>query len=189
MCMRLIKNNLEFGYRIYNSDYLRENHEAFVYGAYEAVAKFNHLYGTYFCDNPSTTWHYSKYNVFSLTACLPQFHELYKELNFVINDFITDDTPKWLQSWLNFHKPEEVLNWHDHTFPYHGYISIDPKNSITEFRDYQIVNEIGNIYIGPGNRKHRVTVTEPFEGERITLGFDIATKGFRSENMGFIPLV
>jgi hypothetical protein len=78
-----------------------------------------------------------------------------------------------MQSWINYHMPQEVLDWHDHAWPFHGYVSIDPKESKTVFEEYKIHNKIGNIYIGPGSRKHKVEVLERFYSPRITLGFDV----------------
>ena len=67
-----------------------------------------------------------------------------------------------------------MLNWHSHQWDYHGYISIDPKKTRTVFSDYEIKNEVGNIYIGPGDREHKVIVDENFDTPRITLGFDVS---------------
>ena len=53
------------------------------------------------------------------------------------------------------------------------YISIDPKNTITEFEKWKVHNKIGQIYIGEGGHQHRVIVNEPYEGYRITIGLDI----------------
>ena len=89
-----------------------------------------------------------------------------------------------------------MLNWHDHKFDYHGYVSIDPKSSTTKFRDgrgplYEINNEVGNIYFGPGwERMHKVCVNEQYEGKRITLGFDIETRGdLPDDQFSLIPLL
>ena len=66
-------------------------------------------------------------------------------------------------------------NWHGHAFDYHGYISIDPQDTTTVFKDpdYQIKNYPGQIYFGPGGRIHKVSVDSDFTQPRITLGFDI----------------
>ena len=95
------------------------------------------------------------------------------------------------------HKPDQVLNWHDHKFDYHGYVSIDPKDSITKFHDpntnvrYEIKNEVGNIYFGPGwDRKHKVCVNENYSGNRITLGYDIHTQpDLPDDQFSLIPLL
>ena len=120
-----------------------------------------------------STWSYNLYNIFCATSPSPLWYDLLVELKKYIREFIGHENPLWMQSWLNFHKPEEVLDWHNHEWPYHVYISIDPKNTETVFDNYKIKNELGNIYIGPGNRMHKVEVIEPFTTPRITLGFDI----------------
>lgn len=120
-----------------------------------------------------STWSYNLYNIFCATSPSPLWYDLLIELKKYIREFIGHEKPLWMQSWLNFHRPEEVLDWHNHEWPYHGYISIDPKNTETVFDNYKIKNELGNIYIGPGNRMHKVEVIEPFTTPRITLGFDI----------------
>jgi hypothetical protein len=74
------------------------------------------------------------------------------------------------------------LDWHGHGFDYHGYISIDPKNTYTDFKDYRIDNKAGQIYFGPGHRSHKVVALEAYEGKRITLGFDIVS----TNNHGFV---
>ena len=74
---------------------------------------------------------------------------------------------------------------------FHGYISIDPKNTKTIFEDGTVINnKVGNIYIGPCNLKHKVEVNEPYEDERITLGFDVINSDFKKQNdkISFIPI-
>jgi hypothetical protein len=71
----------------------------------------------------------------------------------------------------------------------HGYISIDPKNTNTEFEGYSIENRPGQIYIGSAFTRHRVVNKERFDGKRITLGFDlIEPMDCNILNRGFIPL-
>ena len=84
--------------------------------------------------------------------------------------------------------PEDVLPWHDHAWPIHGYISIRPFNTTTVFEDFEIQNEVGNVYIGPGYMKHKVVVNEPFTTPRLTIGFDLLHEPSRySANLGLIP--
>ena len=136
-----------------------------------AHQKFKNIFG-----NKDSTWSYKDYNVFCLTASSVHFYNIYKDLISVIKMYNDKDEMLWFQSWLNFHKQDDVLKWHDHYWDFHGYISIDPKDTITEFREYSVKNEIGNIYIGPCNREHCVKVLSPYTGERLTLGFDIQKK-------------
>jgi hypothetical protein len=73
------------------------------------------------------------------------------------------------------------------------------KWSETEFEDYKIKNKIGNIYIGPPYKKHRVNILKPFNGQRITIAFDVISEneidtvykkhGKLDINTGYIPIV
>ncbi len=121
----------------------------------------------------SSTWAYSKYNIFALTAPSSTFYQIYKELRTVIRGHLGETRPLWLEAWLNYHTSDQVLDWHHHDFDYHGYIAIDPKKTRTVFESYSIDNKPGQIYFGPGNRLHKVEVLEPFDGVRTTIGFDV----------------
>ena len=129
---------------------------------------------------------YSFYNIFNLTSPSPYFYELFYIFRNIVRLHL-GNRPIWFQSWMNFHRSDSVLNWHTHTFPYHGYISINPHNTTTLFKDhedpstvedapllYEIENKPGQIYFGPGWRPHKVKVNEEFDGPRLTLGFDIS---------------
>ena len=115
---------------------------------------------------------YSQYNFFALSSPSILFNNLFRELRNIINEYVPNEI-KWMQSWLNYHYPNEVLDWHNHHWDYHGYICIDPKKTRTIFENYEVTNEVGNIYIGPGYRKHKVIVDEEYDNPRITLGFDV----------------
>ena len=56
-------------------------------------------------------------------------------------------------------------------------MSIRPHYTTTTFGDYEVKNEIGNIYIGPGHRDHKVIVNKEWKDDmpRLTLGYDIIT--------------
>jgi hypothetical protein len=109
--------------------------------------------------------------------------------------------PVWVQSWLNSHTSDNIeteLGWHNHAFPYHGYIQIDPKNTATTFDDgTTIYNDVGQIYFGRGDNHHCVRKLEDFTGSRITLGFDLTVDYGSPHNkletdidrMSFLPLV
>jgi hypothetical protein len=140
---------------------------------------------------------YRFYNIFALTSPSPLFWQLFQDIRTVVRTTLDTSDPLWMQCWMNYHRPEDVLKWHDHKFPYHGYVSIDPKKSTTKFRNgtgpilYEIKNEVGNIYFGAGfNRYHQVFVDEPFEGARITLGFDIQVEpDLPDDQFSLIPLL
>ena len=139
---------------------------------------------------------YRFYNIFALTSPSPLFWLLNRDLQTVVRTTLETDEPLWFQCWMNYHNPNNVLNWHDHKFDYHGYISIEPHNTTTEFRQdgeplYSIKNEVGNIYFGPGwDRQHRVVAHEEFETPRITLGFDIHTQSdLPDDQFSLIPLL
>ena len=138
---------------------------------------------------------FSFYNVFALTSPSPLFWLLFKDIRTVVRTQLQTDEPLWMQCWFNYHEPHQVLKWHDHHFPYHGYVSIDPKDSTTLFKEgdikYEIKNEIGNIYFGKGwDRMHMVRVDSPYEGKRITLGFDIICQpDVPDDQFSIIPLL
>ena len=139
---------------------------------------------------------YRFYNVFNLTSPSPLYWFLFMNIKQVVRNTLGNNQPLWMQCWMNFHKQQEVLKWHDHHFPYHGYVSIDPKNSTTEFKQgslrYNIENVVGNIYFGPGwERMHRVVVNEDYDDSpRITLGFDILTEPtLPDDQFSLIPLL
>ena len=88
------------------------------------------------------------------------------------------------------HDHDNVLGWHNHDWDYHGYISIDPKNTVTEFRNYKIENKTGQIYFGPGQREHRVVCLDEFSDKRLTIGFDVSLDLFPGNGcLGMIPVL
>jgi|TARA_R110000744_G_scaffold52249_1_gene112000 hypothetical protein len=136
------------------------------------------------------TWNYRYYNIFAVTSPSPTFFNLFKEVCSIIREHVGDDRPLWMQSWLNRHLHNEVLDWHGHDYPWHGYVCIDPKDSTTLFEGYDINNEVGNIYIGPGHRRHKVESLSAFEGHRLTLGFDVHDEtGTPYDQFGMVPVL
>ena len=141
-----------------------------------------------FLGDDDPTWTYDRYNVFGLTSPTQVFYDLYNELRRFVYDYTGVPKQMWMQSWVNYHMPDQVLKWHNHQWPIHGYISIRPHKTKTVFENYEIKNEIGNVYIGPGNRHHEVQVLEPFDTPRITLGFDITHYAHKvNANIGMMP--
>ena len=168
----------EVDWQVHDSQLIIDNHQQFVADCHRIHDKFKVQY-----PDKDSTWAYGKYNVFALASPMPLWYSLYYELSRTIRSYIDTQEPYklypqhpqlWVQSWLNFHAAEsEVLDWHNHEWPYHGYISINPCNTTTKFEGYKIENSIGKIYIGPGDRKPKVVVNDDFESTRITLGFDV----------------
>ena len=168
------------GYKLVQSEYIVANQQAFIDQCQQVKQSFN---------GEDTTASYYKYNLFAVTAGSMYFYNLFKELRTVIRAELPDK-PLWIQAWVNLHTQDNVLDWHDHVWAYHGYISIDPKNTTTEFKDYTITNKVGQIYFGPGGRLHRVNVLEPYAGDRITIGYAATTDPIMDTGCaGLFPLL
>lgn len=165
-------NNNRDDYQLYQIDLIKNNHPLFVRQCtvlHEAIRR------TYGIDD--TTKGYWSYNLFNVSCSSLAFYKLWKELSSKVREYVDDDRPLWISSWLNFHTPAQVLDWHNHKLSiYHGYICIDPKNTVTEFETYKIENRIGQMYIGPSERLHRVVLEKNYLGERITIGFDVSDR-------------
>ena len=196
-----MKQEIRNNYIIKNFPYIKENHNHFIEYANLAHQRFNFAYGnkTSFNQN-SSTWFYRYYNITCLTFGSSLYYKLFSDLQNLFKEITNNKKPLWYQSWLNFHKSNEVLDWHNHyECLLHGYISIDPKESETEFEDYKIKNEIGNVYIGKPEKKHKVNVLKPYDGHRITIAFDVIDEdnvnsiykkyGNIDINTGFIPII
>lgn len=167
-------------YKLYQSNYIVENQQYFIDHCMQA----KELLG-----EEDTTSSYYKYNLFSVTAGSVYFYNLYKELRDIIRSQLPNQQ-LWFQAWVNIHTQDKVLDWHDHVWDYHGYISIDPKHTDTEFEKYKISNKIGQIYFGPGHRLHRVKVISPFTGYRITIGYDVTLDPIMNTGChGLFPLL
>ncbi len=181
-------------YILYQSEYIEKNIQDIVLHTQMAYQSFEKMY-----PNTDTTWTYDRYNIFSLAGPSSVFYRIFKELQQFIKLQLGTDNEIWLQSWMNYMPYQELnrLDWHNHAFDYHGYISIDPKNTRTDFENYVIDNKPGQIYFGPGYRKHKVIANQPYDGVRITLGFDVVLTNNTGmvkhtqlpwDNLSFIPL-
>lgn len=183
--MKCIFINDKFHYRIYQSDIIKTYHKKMISEVHLRYDKFIKN-----CNNKDlNTLAYSMHkdgnnsfvsgigNFFSLMSPSIIFHDLYAELRDIIKDYLGENKKLYVDCWLNYltYNTEKILCWHQHGCSYHGYIALDPHKSITDFGDYQINNEIGQIYIGLGNQKHRV-LCEKHETPRLTIGFDVEDK-------------
>ena len=174
-------------YKIYQSKYIVEHQSEIVEQCHQSKQWYMRLPSRN--STGDMTADYFNYNIFALTAGYYSFYEIYKELVSLVKSELGNKR-MWMQSWLNYHDHNQVLGWHNHDWDYHGYISIDPKNTVTEFRNYKIENKVGQIYFGPGQREHRVVCLDEFSDTRLTIGFDISLD-LISENgcLGMLPVL
>lgn len=175
--------------KIYKSEVVLKHHDELSNIIDNAVNTTQHhdIFGD------SYTWSYGKYNIFGFTSATKVFYDLFCELNAIVYDYNGTNEPLWMQSWLNYHEKDGLLDWHGHQWPIHGYISIRPHNTKTIFRnpEYEVINEVGNVYIGPGYREHKVISDKntQFDTNRITIGFDILKNVPPHALMGNIGLI
>lgn len=155
-------------HKVHSSQLIIDNQQQFIEEAVKAVTTFKNKF-----PNKDSTWDYRLYNTFSITSPSPVYYKLFDEVKTIVREFIGHNRPLWMQSWINLHGQDELLDWHQHAWPVHGYISIDPKKSTTIFETHYIENKIGDIYIGLGGIPHKVNA-DIFDGRRITIGFDVA---------------
>ena len=186
-------------YKLYQSSFIKDNQEQFLQ---ECFLHYKNIKDSF--NIKDTTWKYNEYNIFVATSPSYIFYVLFNELNYHIRSFIGDNRPLWIQSWLNYHENDKILKkslgLHGHDTNYHGYISIDPQSTITKFRNgIEIINKIGQIYIGPSSRNeqgkngewdHEVITLDKYTSPRITIAFDIADDSHYTLNpKTFIPLL
>ena len=185
---KMIRIEKTSDYSLYHSSYVVDNKDDIIKHADMCYFRVKQL-----LNSTDSTMSYQRYNVFSLAAGSQYFYSLYKLIVTAVRDRIEDDRPLWMQCWLNYHKDNEVLGWHGHLedFLLHGYLSIEPMHTDTEFEKFVISNKVGNLYLGKtgSEMNHRVVVKTPYDGNRITVGFDVmdSEKGIPA-NLSFIPI-
>ena len=180
----VLLNNISIStsmHKIYKSQVILHNHKDFKKDCRQIYRQIKQDYNM----EHTITGLYQQYNIFNYASPKRIWGELFKEIRTSCLDFIGEDSNMYFQSWLNYHTEEkQLLDWHDHDFPFHGYISIEPLNSRTIFSDFEIDNKVGNIYIGHGNAEHKV-VCDDVSQPRITIGFDILFEDeYRAVNKG-----
>jgi hypothetical protein len=192
--MKIITKNIDYNYNLYDIEYIKDNQEEFIKDADLAQLRFNYNF-----PNFSSTKLYRYYNFFNLTVGSLHYYNLLSDIKDIVRDYANTQDPLWLQSWINYHKFNEILDWHQHTdSTFHGYVSIDPKDTKTVFTNYEVVNKVGKVYIGQSYVPHKVVALSDFESPRITLGFDIfditamnkmyTNYGAIDVNIGMIPI-
>tara|TARA_R100001224_G_C3940279_1_gene122035 strand:+ start:32 stop:601 length:570 start_codon:yes stop_codon:yes gene_type:complete len=156
-------------YMLVNLPYVNKNIKHFKKYAHLAYERFKFCYGV-----KSSTHFYRYYNCINLLTGSKKYYEMFKDIFLITRKYSNTKKALWIQCWLNVHSENELLEWHTHDESlFHGYISIDPKNTETVFKNYTIKNKIGNVYIGPSNRYHKVVSKKPYDDKRITIAFEI----------------
>ena len=156
-------------YMLVNLSYIKSNIKHFKKYADLAHKRFKFNYG-----DQSSTGFYRYYNCMGLLVGSTYYYKMFQDVFKIIRKYSNTKKPLWMQCWLNVHLENELLDWHTHYDSlFHGYISIDPKNTKTVFKNYTIKNKIGNIYIGPSLNEHKVISKKSYTDDRITIGFDV----------------
>jgi hypothetical protein len=175
-------------HKLFQIDFVKNNQQLYINQCEELHKAIIRTYG-----DIDTTKAYWQYNLFNVSCSSIAFYRLWKELNIKIREYVGDNRPLWMTGWLNVHTQDQVLDWHNHKLSIcHGYVGIDTKNTVTEFKDYAIENKVGQLYIGPSEQFHRVVVKEPYLGNRITIAFDVSDRAdqdhINSNFFSFIPV-
>jgi hypothetical protein len=193
-----IKSDLNFKYSLFEISFINDKQKEMILSAEEISEKIKHFLSI---QNVSKdiTWFYNVYNLFTASCGDENYYNLFVSINTAIKEYVNIhnikiDNMLYMQSWLNNHSYDEVLKSHNHQCPIHGYISIDPKKSKTVFTHglddsiiYEIENFPGLLYIGPGKRFHKVENLDKWEGQRVTIAFDLNDE--KTKNLSFIPII
>ena len=149
-------------------------------------------------DRPNVSWCYGYYNIFGCAAGNIIMYDLYCQMRAAIRDYIGDNSRAWMQCWVNTHSVDDLMAYHNHSYPIHGDVSIYPQNTSTVFykgkeETHRVQNEVGKLYIGPGKTPHEVVENGPQhepDAPRITIAFNIIRESDNGSDlsMSFIPI-
>ena len=152
-------------------------------------------------DFPNSTWLYGYYNFFSCNTRDNVVYDLFAKVKECIRDYIGMDERAWTQCWVNTHPKDGLLQKHFHQYPIHWYLSIYPQTTATVFYEgdmddgpeiYRINNEVGKLYIGPGDRTHEVVPTGEFDRmPRITIAGNVLRSSdtqYQCKTFSFVPI-
>jgi hypothetical protein len=164
-------------FRIYKSTTILENRDRLL-NSCEIVRDNLVSYLNMEEGDKTTTWKHAEYNFWTHAMLVdPMFIKVWEELLQVIKECAPKEAEyAWVQSWMNFDSYSSVENnlpHHAHGCSIHGYVSIEPQDTKTVFDDWEIHNEVGNIYIGLGKWKHHVENLKEYAGPRATIGYDV----------------
>lgn len=162
-------------YIVTDIDYVKKNQAEMLKDIELAYERFNFAYGD-MLDGRSATGYHKYYNLMLLTFGSKIFHTFFTELKERILDYMGHPKERlWYMCWLNYDTGEnKFFRWHQHyDARVHGFVSIEPQKTVTEFEDFKLKNEVGQMYIGPGNKLHKVNILEPYKKPRISIAFDV----------------
>lgn len=128
-------------------------------------------------DSTDSTSAYNAYNAFTLLSDNSEWRNVYADVSRIVKNFYKKQggtaNTLYLKAWINFNDTNSVLGWHTHDSLFHGYVSVTPHDTITQFDGFNVTNEVGKIYVGPGGLRHRVLVAKKYDSKRITIAFDV----------------
>ncbi len=140
-----------------------------------------------------TTASFEHYNL--ATMCNEELHALYTALQAVFRERVPDGT-YYLQSWVNIHRKNQHLDWHEHwgSESFHGYFCVNAEPSTTSYKNPQtkqvdsVTNRNNTLTLNAGGWLHRVS---PWRSDRprISIAYDIVPVNLViSQGKGNIPL-
>merc|ERR1711907_107489 len=93
--------------------------------------------------------------------------------------------PLYIMCWCNFFRHDRAdanaLHWHEHMWPYQGYLSVDSEGGATNFRSnvhtgkrFRFDHTTGMLFLLPGGTLHASAPWTNPEHARITVAFNLA---------------
>jgi len=135
-----------------------------------------------------TTKLFSNYNL--LMYPVPEFHELYHEIQSFFHELYYGTDKFYMQCWLNVYKKGDFIDWHKHWPPehksWHGFYCVDcGTNSGTMYRLPKSRQEVfvpseNNLLVlsRSDGDLHKSTEWTDEINPRITIAFDIIPRQF-----------
>jgi hypothetical protein len=135
---------------------------------------------------PATTRVFNQYNL--LLYPFDEFYNFYMSLCKIFNSIVDDSEDYYAQSWINFYKYNEYLDWHNHFPPeansYHGFLCVDAEDSVTSYKlpdndmsQVDVPAKNGQLIISKSaGDLHRTYPWPHKDRDRLTVAFDIVPK-------------
>jgi hypothetical protein len=155
----------------------------------------------------TTSARYDQFNVLTLADKVPIVGELKDFFKEAIKEFLgtmgrspefvsgspyfrehvkyIEPMPLYIMCWCNFFYADKAgansLHWHEHMWPFQGYLSVDSETSGTNFRSnvdvgkrWRFDHTTGMLFLLPGGTLHRSTPWKHPGHARITVAFNLA---------------